>query len=935
MSKADTKEVWDNIYKEYPELVRRLEEKQRDLTKVNKQLAGTIGQTFTQSSTASGLAEELGKELKEPKHAYWDVIDLEGIASDIQPGMSKEEFFQQQLLKQGKDKGIKIEYDYTKDAREQFNSASYKRKNEWRMDSTIARNNEIFNLMWHRLSDPETLESRITPGGFPTSSSASKEIRILSNPKYSKKALNEDGTINRAILQQMIDDKKRDFKEQMDVLDPMTIVKYNQQNQIAGTLIGVFANHNSNHMFASMAQEIKCPKAISFCGHSFSDLLHSPKGRNSASTLAEFLAAAVDAVKDPVLNFLNLNKYTANTGVLLARLGYTPREIGLLFNQPIIKEACELATSDKYLDLQGAIAQVAKKHQLALTAISSDLITETALMQAIVESNKSKDTNEWIDSNKAMQAAALATFLQATKYASNLADFVGATKFTAANAIGSSWGSLYSMIYAVDKYIKNQKDENPDALHIKACDSNPIGIKKSTETISDSDLYYQDVLSNPFAFEQCMYDCMRNYMKRLCDTKQGFFPYETPFYKHVRDGLNNCIKSEVLPVDEINNIHQFIQEQILRESTNSLFNGDELVPVKASDSQTEYIKRQEYYQNYMPQMIYSLITDPKADIISPEYRRQLNTFLQFYAENGRITGLSVRNIMIMSSDAKMEFINLWACLANSTHQPDRNLARDLFLYCFHSHGFKNTPKSFIRLSPPEVKQLIKVEAYNSATGQVEQMSYLDYLSELLYGDGFNYKVQNTDKVNRYISQYIKINSDNYLYTYSPATKDKEACDEAFSVSDGFLRIDTAIANTKGVLRKIEIGKSKDVVKYIPCIQWKGKLYEIDMQTSYQSAGGFNEFMYNKYTPQIVTYKEVVMETPTAEFHQSLIDPSVNSLQDYQNIITKSELKYEFKEADIITPEMMTNRQYIVDINMYGEVQERLYLSKDGTMQPKC
>jgi hypothetical protein len=63
--------------------------------------------------------------------------------------------------------------------------------------------------------------------------------------------------------------------------------------------------------------------------------------------MAEFLAASVDAVKDPTLGYLNLNTLTAAPGAMLARLGYTMDEIALLFNQPIIKEICNYAFNNQ------------------------------------------------------------------------------------------------------------------------------------------------------------------------------------------------------------------------------------------------------------------------------------------------------------------------------------------------------------------------------------------------------------------------------------------------------------------------------------------------------------------------------------------------------------------------------------------------------------
>lgn len=937
LSKTDTKAVWDQIYEDYPELSRRLFEKQRDLSKVNKATSTILKASFSTSKTVSNLSKEIDDHLEDPKHSYWDMIDLEGISSDIQPGMSKEEFFQQQLIKQGKEKGIKIQYDYTKDAREQLNKDDYKHVENWRRDCTVARNNEIFNLLWHRLSDQETLESRLTPGGFPSSSDASKEIRILSNPDYSSQILKANGTIDRTKLAEMIADKENDYKEQMDVLDPMTMIKYNQQNQIAGTLIGIFANHNCNHMFASMAKELRCPKAISFCGHSFSDLLHNP---DSSKTLAEFLAASVDAVKDPVLNFLNLNKHTANTGVVLARLGYTPREIGLLFNQPIIKKACELAASDRYLDLQGAIEQVAKDCNFNLSNVSSEFLSEDILMKSIISYSKTSDQNAWIEQNALVQRAALAVFLQASKYAQSLTTFVGSTKFTASNAIGSDWGSLYHSILIVDKHIRTQASNSEDKLIIVACDSNPVGIQDSSTKITDPDVYYANLMENPFAFEQCMYDCLREYMTILCDKKTGFFPYEHTLYKGIRNGLNMCTRSEILPSEEINNIHEYIQEKILQELPGSLFDGNTPISILNEEGNKVAISRKEYYKSYFPNILYSLLTNKKADIISPQLKHELLSFISFSSVDGNITGLSVRNIMLLGPEARMEFTNLWAVLANSENMADRALARDLFLYCFHNYGFQMTPESFIRLSPPNVKQLIEVLAYNSSTGQLEMMPYTNFLNEAMYGASYNYSINDPTKVDNFIHDYIIEHPDNYLYTYSPKGKDTEACKEAFSVKDGILTVDMKIAGDKGILHKIEINKTTNTVKYMPCISYGGKLYEISMENSLTGAvsenAAFNEFSYTRTTPTHVTYKEVKTLELNSENEVEILDAEFdNVLKDYQNVITKMEVKYEFKDAEFITSDMQTSKQYVVGIDIRGEVKEKLYLASDNTMKPRC
>jgi hypothetical protein len=71
--------------------------------------------------------------------------------------------------------------------------------------------------------------------------------------------------------------------------------------------------------------------------------------------LAQFLAASVDAVKDPVLNLLNINLKSVNLAVTLARMGFDIQTISLFMNQPSIKRVIDttiLHDSDLSLEIE-------------------------------------------------------------------------------------------------------------------------------------------------------------------------------------------------------------------------------------------------------------------------------------------------------------------------------------------------------------------------------------------------------------------------------------------------------------------------------------------------------------------------------------------------------------------------------------------------------
>lgn len=130
--------------------------------------------------------------------------------------------------------------------------------------------------------------------------------------------------------------------------NPLTQLYFHNQNMIAARLIGMIANHSKNHALRSTFENKMFVKKYSSSqgrffinGNSYTVLgnILSPDGKRYISRdYSEFLASAVDAVKDPVLSSLNMNEYTVNEAMFLCGLGYNSLEIGLLLRQPIIEE---------------------------------------------------------------------------------------------------------------------------------------------------------------------------------------------------------------------------------------------------------------------------------------------------------------------------------------------------------------------------------------------------------------------------------------------------------------------------------------------------------------------------------------------------------------------------------------------------------------------
>ncbi len=107
------------------------------------------------------------------------------------------------------------------------------------------------------------------------------------------------------------------------------------------TLVGIAANHISNHVLGQRAElgfnsgvlgrRAGGPRV------DFSKMLDESKN-NIFDSMSAVLSGAVDIAKDPYIFFVNMNTFTANTMFAMMRAGVDTKYINLFMSQPIIKE---------------------------------------------------------------------------------------------------------------------------------------------------------------------------------------------------------------------------------------------------------------------------------------------------------------------------------------------------------------------------------------------------------------------------------------------------------------------------------------------------------------------------------------------------------------------------------------------------------------------
>lgn len=603
-------------------------------------------------------------------------------------------------------------------------------------NTRAARNNMLINLIQQRLMDPETMKQRTTPGGF---TNASKSARIMRELLYgsTEGIIDDNKKVNWEALNNRAKDKSSDPEPNYDPSDPMTIITYNQQNQVAGKLIGIFANQNTNHAFASLMKSFKISKPIEFAGHSygdgrFSDFLHAPNGVDVDLNVAEFLAASVDAVKDPVLNFMNLNTLTADAGAVLARIGYTTTEIGMLFNQPIIKEVCEYSFNNS-VGIDTAIREIREKYKNQGASVRSrneplnpehfsmDKLAKNILNDRVLREKGSNvmDNNTFATE----QLEVLDLFNDISAVANDVSKFVTSTKFTASNAVGSTFGDLYAQQLKVQKYLS---EVGTDASHVEMevtdrLDS-PIMDDNSLTTMSNSD-YLDTMMGNPFAYEQAMFDANRKALEIL----SKYFPYNKRAYVNARNTLNGLVNYGSLDADTINSIHSDMMVYLLSNQERSEFNGS--LP---KQTQHGLMTTREYYTKWFAKdLLNHLEANPQMKSMPifaymlPEVKEVKNPAT---GESTDEISINIQGVGGLAPYMKDEIRESWADLARNPETSQ--IATDLFLYNFYKLGFNFSPKAFMNLAPTEVKENIKVP---TADGD---RSYVDFMNDIME-DKFN------------------------------------------------------------------------------------------------------------------------------------------------------------------------------------------------------
>ena len=536
-------------------------------------------------------------------------------------------------------------------------------------NTTAYRNNKIVEMTKAVLTHETTADKMLNPGGFDQQKKMGYMVQAFKQGKYTWEQ-----------LEQMDIDTIKDICYQAsDLTFVDTQVQFYKQNSAAGSILAIFAvakvahaTLESNKFRVALDGDVSkggvgLQRPITIAGFQIGsntdmsveiDPKYDSRGNLIGKTLGSLVASAADAVKDPVLNLMNINSNTVNILNTLIRMGMPFESAAMLlstnaitnilqeFNKRNLTENVSLATV-----INEKIAEIEKKYgelkETEFEELSIDELQEGIQDQAqsIEDPNVAKRT--W---------KILKTIYTVGKINDALRGVNFVTRF---NSISNAVGPL-----VIDNLIKDYKMRDEAFSQMRDSEGNPISIK---------DIFDKHPILQQFSRTVPM---ARELLSSM------------PAYSNVfKEALNT-----MYGLDSI-----FYGDRALLGKFNDFLQSYALIASHTIDSKELNYYLNKFTVDFSNKRNEDKIKDnPLIQAIRIVKDKQGTLYLKV-----DVSGLDPQQ--------KGDLSAAWVDLL----KVDKELAIDLFKYNFFRGGIGFTPKTFMSLLPMEVKQAIPnyVETY--------------------------------------------------------------------------------------------------------------------------------------------------------------------------------------------------------------------------------
>ena len=521
------------------------------------------------------------------------------------------------------------------------------------------RNNKIVDMTYEVLTHETSADKMLNPGGF----EPQKRMGYL----VSAYKLHSD-QYTWEQLQGMTTSQLKDLNNSSKNLSYVdTHIQFYRQNSAAGALIGIFAVNRIAHAvlesgsadgsstyLMNVDNVCKITRNFTVAGMEFGgympfDMRYDRNGQLIGKVMGSLVASAADAVKDPVLNLMNINSNTANILNTLVRLGMPFDNAALFLSQSVISDVLADFSRENitgYMSLSKVIQNKLNdiKDETGIDE-SSGINREELTYEELVEGLKP-------DAKPEIAYKTLVAFGNFQKIAEAMRMPTFATRF---NSMSSAVGPLI-----IDNLITEQKMQ-----------------KLSLESnILDTELNPVD-MSNIFL----SHPILNQFQRTVGIARQlfGNMPANSTGFRNILDLVNESPLSSVVF-------------------------GDRKLLSSLSDFYQSYLVMRNGVVN--PKELGSTITEFPKEFMEKEYKKKYtdNALIQAIKYGTDKSGRATLQVDITGLDTqqKERLSSAWIDL----HKIDPALSIKLFNYNFFRGGIGFSPKTFMSLVPVYVKERI-------------------------------------------------------------------------------------------------------------------------------------------------------------------------------------------------------------------------------------
>ena len=528
------------------------------------------------------------------------------------------------------------------------------------------RDNKIIDMTYAVLTNQMTADKILNPGGFDAPKKMGYMVAAYKNPA--------NKGIRWSDLQKMSIDELKDLSyTDKDLTFADTQVQFYKQNSAAASLIGVFAVNKvahatleSNDIFLDVS-EICGDKPFTIAGTTFGsrmqiDKKYDNEGTLIGKTLGSLVSASADAVKDPILNLMNINMTTAGMLNTMLRLGMTFEDAALFLSQDIIERTLNKFNRENltnYESLSNIIEKWLTEYREKNNISDDSLInTEELTIEELVEGLTSEE-------HEATDYKVLLAFQKIRQLVDAMRKPTYATRF---NSISSAVGPLIIDNLIIEHKMEAFLDANTEnGTHFYTADNVPVDI---------DDIFFDHPVLKQFA--------------RTVDIAKAMFSDMPTGSTGFRKLLAN------LPADISDKMYN--DKKLLDQFSN-------------------------FYQSYL--LIQSGLINPKhLESYATKFPKWFmeQKFKEKYSGNALIQAIRMNvskktgrpylmiNITGMDEQRKEELRSAWIDL----HKEDPELSQMLFNYSFFRAGIGFSPKTFMSLVPTYVKEKLKSKDGNAS-----------------------------------------------------------------------------------------------------------------------------------------------------------------------------------------------------------------------------